>query len=234
MAIHKLSRLLIAFSACQSCLATSALPHAADSEQSSAAPAKIASSVGQLKGAIQNLDTDSASIRQAAHSRIQLNSNNVCHLGFGEILVHAKKKYAIWTGRSAIVLQPETIAVIYRSKNMLRVYNLNQGSANVYIDETKTAMVQPGQELVIRSKEQAPVRDGLGRRAIHSIVLNDGATVTRSEICPSSVMRLTAVRQLAHSHVVSDQKLVESILKAQAAVSLVTAGRGLYSASSAI
>lgn len=185
--------------------------------------------------ALNNVNLDSATIKDAGDADVSFDGPNVINVHSGEVIVQASKPTVVVAGQHKVSLPGGSITLITNQPDVLKVRNLYENRGNslrVYIAKSYLTLAS-GQELVIASNLQSLSNsvstDSIARRKVKLFKLSGGGTMLRSEYMPVTLLKRTGVlKQLYLSEDSADRSLSKKLIKMAACLAYATASHGNF------
>lgn len=194
---------------------------------------------GDLKLVAYTPSIRSNNLRITPGTNVNDIGQNHYRLAEGQVLVQSDSAVSVDTPHGTVLVQPGSAAVVSVDKDLVRVLDLSDKSANdVRLVVGKNSItLRPGQEVAVMSSGVRDVRklitgDGIGRRRMRilpggdklNIVVNDFSVV-------DALGRHPMLKQLRASRDKRDRDTLSDIMKVAAALSMtLDRTRGPYSA----
>lgn len=177
-----------------------------------------------------------STIRHSQFSKFNLEEGYVSH-GSGDILVETKSDtLRIVAGKHSIQIAPNTVVLISKEAQLIKVRPLYETSSNAVRVSTgnMSTRVFAGQELILAEDEdslrQTLGNDSIGRRKTHMDPIPNNGVVHRCEVSPISLIEnnyiLTKLVQSTHER---DKQVTKKLVKMAACMMSVTNNHGPYS-----
>lgn len=157
-------------------------------------------------------------------------------LNRGEIFVAADRPARVDAGNLRVVLKEGSMALISRTGDLLRVYNICENSFKSITvqSERRSVAVNAGVEAVVAHDHETIMAilagDPVARRQVRAVELSGGDLVVQtSEFSIPSLMKSNSMlRQMVKSAKGVDIALTDRIVKMTACLTVVTGGHGQY------
>ncbi len=164
----------------------------------------------------------------------ELISNDVLMVHQGSCLIHAEKPCTFQLPGLMVSATQESIIFIEVAGQNITVRNLGPKPCNIQSPDHKQLALVSGEEFSVSHDRQSMATDNISRRRSNFSATDDDERYYRiSEISLSSLLAtnrlLVAVR---HSPDKENRRIVATVLKTAAALSMVTANHGAYRSSS--
>lgn len=189
----------------------------------------------QAPSQLKTLNAPGCSIRSLGDGEVSLEQDGSVNLSRGQALVSTSQQTAIRCGAHKITLDGNTIAVVTRNGDQVKVDNLydsHDSAAHVVVDG-KRLDISAGQEVIVGLNDGSLLRsvrqDKVTRRRMKQYDLPHGLGLVRSEISYVSMfLNSQLLSELLRSNNTADQDITARIIKMAACVTTVTSGHGVY------
>ena len=186
---------------------------------------------------ISTLTYGNSLIKHAGAASIGFEALNTVNLKEGDILIAVNEPTHVKTGKYLSLLKPGAIALVSYKGGILKIRNMyenNCDSIRVMSTVKQTAECSIGHEVVLspntKTLKATLQGDALGRRRVKLVDLQDGNSLSSSEISMPSLMQQTPLLlHIFQSKDENDQALFKKMSKMAVGLSIVTSGHGPFS-----
>ncbi len=185
---------------------------------------------------LQTMNTGNATIKATVlGARVVVNKNGTIVLNDGEILVSSHQKTTVNIGDHLIDIEPNTLVLLSRDKDLVKVGTLWAKKLNAVRAQMKDKFVSivEGQEVAIGSSSEAMLQqmkgDKVARRNVRGYDLPGGHHIACSEFAfVSLIQNSELLSKLTKSQDSDDRVIADRVFKMAACISYVTRNRGAY------
>ncbi len=185
---------------------------------------------------LQTMNTGGATIKATVlGARVVVNKNGTIVLNDGEILVSSHQKTTVNVGDHLIDIEPNTLVLLSRDKDLVKVGTLWAKKLNAVRAQMKDKFVSivEGQEVAIGSNSETMLQqmkgDKVARRNVRGYDLPGGQHIACSEFAfVSLIQNSELLSKLTKSQDNDDRLIADRVFKMAACISYVTRNRGAY------
>jgi hypothetical protein len=189
-----------------------------------------------LSSSMNTLTTTTALIKHTGQAQVVLEKQaGTIDINNGQTFVYSYKPTVVNSMDAKIIINPETMALISREGNIVKIrniYELNAKSISIVVGG-KFFHIAAGEEVCLGQNGTAIVKslmdDAVGRRRLQNIDVSSGHSLTRCEVSLVSLVQHSEVlTRIKDSTNPADKALAQKLVKMAACLSFVTAGHGPF------